>query len=130
LNPASAPRTSQTTRRWLSVEQLTLEFPAFTRPAIRALIQRSRPHYNHRGEWTAGNGLAGVICQPGGKNGKVMIDADGFARWLESWVSNTVDSSTPVQVTVNASVDGGPHAAPATQLMGAIRGAAHYRSTS
>jgi hypothetical protein len=84
-------------RRWLSAEQLAVEFPAFTTPAIRALIQRSRPHYNHRGEWSGGNGLAGAICQPGGKNGKVMIDATAFALWLESWVSERGSPTALVQ---------------------------------
>jgi hypothetical protein len=74
-------------RRWLTIPQITEAFPAFSRPAIRSLIQRSRPHYDHRGEWVEGNGLASAICQLGGKNGKIMIDALAFARWLESWAS-------------------------------------------
>lgn len=80
-------------RRWLSVEQLAREFPVFTAPAIRALAHRARPHFDPRGEWVKGNGLASAICQPGGKNGKVMIDAIGFALWLESWVDNAIDAN-------------------------------------
>jgi hypothetical protein len=73
---------------WLSVAQLGERYPAFTEPAIRSLIRRSRPHYNHRGEWVEGNGLAPHIRQLGGKNGKVLVDEIGFARWLEDWVTN------------------------------------------
>jgi hypothetical protein len=73
-------------RRWLTIEQAAKEFPAFTSAAIRALIYRSRPHYNSRGEMVDGNGLVGAITQPGGKNSRVLIDAVGFASWLESWV--------------------------------------------
>jgi len=79
------PPITQTPRRWLSIDQIAEEFPAYTPAAIRSLIQRSRPHYNHRGEWVDGNGLAGLICQPGGKNGKIMVDAIAFALWLEGW---------------------------------------------
>jgi hypothetical protein len=85
MNTDTVPEATQTVRRWITVEQLAQEFRAFTPPAIRALIQRSRPHYDHRGEWVAGNGLANAICQLGGKNGKIMIDAIGFGAWLESW---------------------------------------------
>ena len=80
-------------RRWMSIEQLADAFPAFTPAAIRALIQRSRPHYNHRGEWVSGNGLACAICQPGGKNGKVLIDATAFAAWLERWARNSSEGA-------------------------------------
>lgn len=73
-------------RRWVTIEQLSSEFPAFSRAAIRALIQRSRPHYNSKGEWVDGNGLADAICQPGGKNGKITVDAIRFGAWLEFWV--------------------------------------------
>ena len=73
-------------RRWVTIEQLSIEFPAYSKAAIRAMIQRSRPHYNHRGEWVEGNGLANAICQPGGKNGKITVDAIRFGAWLERWV--------------------------------------------
>jgi hypothetical protein len=86
-------------RRWVTVDQLAHEFSAFTPAAIRALIQRSRPHYDHRGEWVEGNGLASMICQPGGKHGKVMLDAIGFARWLENWVSGTAPSTADERAT-------------------------------
>jgi hypothetical protein len=84
--------TTQRPRRWMSIEQLAGAFPAYTQPAIRSLIQRSRPHYNHRGEWVQGNGLASAICQPGGKNGRVLIDASAFADWLESWAGRSADT--------------------------------------
>lgn len=63
INTDTASYSVRPTRRWLSVEQPAQEFPAFTSPAIRALIQRSRPHYNHHGE---------------------------FSRWLERWVTDQV----------------------------------------
>jgi hypothetical protein len=97
MNTEETPRVAQPPRRWLTVEQIAQECPAFTAPAIRALIQRSRPHYNHRGERVEGNGLAAAICQPGGKNGKVMIDAVGFAQWLERWVSDATPANDFVQ---------------------------------
>lgn len=71
-------------RRWRTVEQVAQTYP-FTEAAIRMLIQRSRPHYNHRGELIDGNGLAGAICQPGGRHGKVLIDEITFGLWLERW---------------------------------------------
>lgn len=52
------------------------------------LLQRSKPHYNHRGEWVEGNGLAAAICQPGGKHGKVLVDEIAFGRWLEQWAGS------------------------------------------
>jgi hypothetical protein len=74
-------------RRWRTIEQIAQAYP-FTVPAIRALIQRSRPHFNSRGDWVEGNGLADAVSQPGGKNGKVLIDEIGFAKWLERWVTD------------------------------------------
>lgn len=71
-------------RRWLTVAQIAQVYPAFTPPAIRSLIRRSRPHLNHRGEWVPGNGLAPHIRQLGGKNGKLIVDEFGFGFWLES----------------------------------------------
>ena len=71
-------------RRWRTIEQIAENYP-FTPPALRSLIQRSRPHYNHRGEWVEGNGLASAICQPGGNNGKIMVDEIAFGLWLEGW---------------------------------------------
>lgn len=76
-------------RRWHTIPQIADAFPAFSQSAIRSLIRKSRPHYDHRGEWVEGNGLAHAICQPGGKNGKIMIDAIGFSLWLERWVVST-----------------------------------------
>ena len=84
--PEQPTATTRTPRRWRTVEQLVEEFEAYTPPAIRALIQRSKPHFNSRGEWSEGNGLADAICQPGGKHGKVLVDANAFSLWLESWV--------------------------------------------
>jgi hypothetical protein len=82
-------------RRWSTIEQIAEEYgKVFTPAAIRALIQRSRPHYNSRGEWVAGNGLASAICQPGGKHGKVMVDAVGFALWLERWTRDEMNPET------------------------------------
>lgn len=75
-------------RRWRTVEQLAVAHPAFTVPAIRALIQRSRPHFNSHGEWVGGNGLAGAICQLGGKHGRVLIDELAFAAWMERWTGD------------------------------------------
>jgi len=75
-------------RRWRTVEQIAETYP-FTGPAIRMLIVRSRPHFNSRGEWVEGNGLADAICQPGGKGGKVLIDEIAFALWLERWAGRT-----------------------------------------
>lgn len=72
-------------RRWRTIPQISDAYPAFSQPAIRSLIRKSRPHYDHRGEWVEGNGLAHAICQPGGKNGKIMLDEIGFGEWLESW---------------------------------------------
>ena len=37
-----------------------------------------------------GNGLDSAICQPGGKNGKIMVDAIGFALWLERWTGKSL----------------------------------------
>jgi hypothetical protein len=79
-------------RRWHTIKQLVAQHPEFTEAAIRSLIQRSRPHYNHRGECVQGNGLASAVCQPGGKNGKVLIDASAFADWLESWAGQSTDT--------------------------------------
>jgi hypothetical protein len=76
-------------RRWLTVAQIAQVYPAFTPPAIRSLIRRSRPHYDHRGEWVRGNGLAPHIRQLGGKNGKVIVDEFGFGFWLESEPEDT-----------------------------------------
>ena len=84
-NPDLPPR-----RRWLTIDQLAKEFPAFTKPAIRSLIQRSRRHYDHRGVLVEGNGLDSTICQPGGKNGKILVDAIGFALWLERWAGKSL----------------------------------------
>jgi len=88
--PPSAPTPipdGRRVRRWCTIEQIVQSYP-FTAPSIRALIQRSRPHFNSRGEWVGGNGLADAVCQPGGKNGKVLIDEIGFAQWLERWVTS------------------------------------------
>jgi hypothetical protein len=89
-------------RRWRTIPQISDTFPAFSQPAIRSLIRKSRPHYDHRGEWVEGNGLAHAICQPGGKNGKIMMDEIGFGLWLERWVvptetinPSTLDDATP-----------------------------------
>ena len=92
----------QPPRRWLTIEQLVAEFPAYSAPAVRSLIQRSRPHYNTRGEWVEGNGLAGAICQPGGKNGKIMIDGLAFARWLEQWTHMAAANTTRINESVAA----------------------------
>jgi hypothetical protein len=73
-------------RRWLTIKQFAAEHPGFTEPAIRALYQRIHPHFNSRGEWVEGNGLAGAFCQPGGRNGRILIDEIAFERWLETWV--------------------------------------------
>ena len=89
----TSPQSDQTsppdgrTRRWRTIDEIAQLYP-FTAPAIRALIQRSRSHFNSRGEWVEGNGLAGAVCQPGGKNGKVLVDEVGFAQWLERWVTS------------------------------------------
>ena len=99
MNTDTTAQTTQPLRLWLSIEQLAKAFPAYTLLAIRSLIQRSRPHYNHRGEWVEGNGLASAICQPGGKNGKLMIDAVAFAVWLESWTGLSADTKTNEPVT-------------------------------
>jgi hypothetical protein len=79
-------------RRWRTVEQIPQAFP-FTEAAIRMLIQRSRPYYNHRGDIMPGNGLADAICQPGGKHGKVLIDEIAFALWLEQWAGRRADAA-------------------------------------
>jgi len=87
--PAAGPiPDASPARRWRSVEQIAHAHPAFTVPALRMLIQRSKPHYDSRGEWVEGNGLASAICQPGGKHGRILIDEMGFARWLEHWVTS------------------------------------------
>jgi hypothetical protein len=68
----------------MSVKEAAREYP-FSEAALRALFQRSRPHYDHKGELVAGNGLAGAFCQPRGKNGRVIIDTLAFDRWLLRW---------------------------------------------
>ena len=80
--PLSLPLTAVRPRCWRTVEQIAADYP-FTPPALRALIQRSRPHFNSRGEWMTGNGLADAITQIGGRHGKVLIDEIAFAAWLE-----------------------------------------------
>ena len=85
LISAVTPSDTAPSRDWRTIHQLSDKFPAYSPAAIRTLIQRSRPHYNHRGELVEGNGLAGAISQPGGKNGKIMVDAIAFAAWLEQW---------------------------------------------
>jgi hypothetical protein len=73
-------------RRWRTIRSLAQRSEgAFSEAAIRAVIYRSKPHYDSRGEWVAGNGLAPHISQPGGKGGKVLIDERGWDAWLESW---------------------------------------------
>ena len=88
-------------RRWRTIPQITEAFPAFSQSAIRSLVRKSRSHCDHRGEWVEGNGLAHAICQPGGKNGKIMIDAIGFGLWLESWAGSTemTDAINPTDRT-------------------------------
>ncbi len=81
-------------RRWCTIKQFVSRHPEYTGPAIRALWQKTRQHFNHRGEWVAGNGLADAFCQPGGKHGKLMIDEIAFARWLEGWAGQRVVSET------------------------------------
>jgi hypothetical protein len=82
-------------RSWRTVAQLAKQYEdVFTPAALRALGHRAKPHYNSRGEWVEGNGLASSICQLGGKNGKIMIDGNGFAVWLEQW---TGLSEAPIQ---------------------------------
>jgi hypothetical protein len=88
-------------RRWRTVEQIAQAYP-FTEPAIRMLIQRSRSHYNHRGEWVQGNGLADAICQPGGKHGKVLVDEIAFALWLECWAGKASDVGFTAHATAHA----------------------------
>ncbi|MFC3123515.1 hypothetical protein ACFOD4_00460 [Pseudoroseomonas globiformis] len=65
---------------------------AFSEAAIRAVIYRAKPHYNSKGEWVEGNGLAPHICQPGGKGGKILIDEHGWDAWLERWIGNPPDA--------------------------------------
>jgi hypothetical protein len=72
-------------RRWRTVRQIAECWAdIFTEPAIRALIHRAEPHYDARGELVPGNGLAACIARIGGKGGRVLIDEDGFAAWLEA----------------------------------------------
>jgi hypothetical protein len=74
-------------RNWRTINQTAEQYEdVYTPPALRALVQRAKPHFNAKGEWVEGNGLASAICQPGGKNGKIMIDEIAFAIWLEQWV--------------------------------------------
>lgn len=76
-------------RSWRTVEQIAASYPGvFTPSAIRALIYRAKPHYDARGQWVEGNGLAEHVCRLGGKGGKVLIDEAGFAAWLDGWTGD------------------------------------------
>ncbi len=76
-------------RRWRTINQVAEQSGAvFTEAAIRALVYRAKPHFDSKGDWVTGNGLASHICQPGGKGGKVLIDENGWDEWLESWCVN------------------------------------------
>ena len=76
---------TQPSRRWRTVRQIAITWPGvFTEPALRALIHRAEAHYNARGEFAPGNGPAACITRLGGKGGRVLIDEDGFAAWIEA----------------------------------------------
>jgi hypothetical protein len=80
----SPPRTRKQ-RHWRTVRQIAEGWRGvFTEPALRALIYRAEPHYDARGELVPGNGLATCITRLGGKGGRVLIDQDCFAEWLEA----------------------------------------------
>lgn len=79
-------------RQWRTIDQIArTSGGVFTRAAVCALVHRAKPHYDSKGNWVEGNGLASEISQPGGKGGKVLIDEIGFARWLERWTVQASD---------------------------------------
>lgn len=60
-----ACRPSQGLQRWRTVRQIAEKLNGtFTEAAIRALIYRSEPHLDCRGELVPGNGLASCITRP------------------------------------------------------------------
>jgi hypothetical protein len=72
--------------RAVSVKQMAALPPykgIFTEPALRALIHKSEPGYNSRGEIMPGNGLleAGAIIRIGRR---VLIDLDRFDSWVQA----------------------------------------------
>jgi hypothetical protein len=94
-----APAPSQ--RRWRTVQQIAQTWPEiFTEPSIRALIYRAEPHYDARGQRVRGNGLAACITRLGGKGGRVLIDEDGFAGWLEAGLMSAADRLTEPEAEV------------------------------
>ena len=76
-------------RRWRTLVQIAERSGgAFSIPAVRAMVQRAKPHFDSKGQWVEGNGLAPHISQPGGKGGKTLIDELGWDEWLESWCAH------------------------------------------
>jgi hypothetical protein len=82
-------------RRWRTVRKLAETWSEiFTEAAIRAHVRRAEPHYDARGELVPGNGLAGAITRVGGKGGRVLIDEDGFAAWIEVGLMSAAATGT------------------------------------
>lgn len=92
---ATIPKPTPKQRRWMTLKQFAADFPGFSEAAMRKLHRDARPHFNSRGQWVEGNGLANAFCQPGGKHGKLLIDALAFQAWLEAW---TIDAREAAQV--------------------------------
>ena len=83
-NAAPAPTGAHLTpgRRLATIEQTAKLYP-FTAAALRDLVFRANDRQNSRGQLIKGNGLAkaGAVVRIGRK---VLIDLDGFERWIDS----------------------------------------------
>ena len=63
----------------LTVPQFAHKYPAWSQPALRALILNADDRLNTRGDRLAGNGLAPAILRVGRK---VLIDEQAFFSWI------------------------------------------------
>jgi len=71
--------TIQPLRSLLTVRQLHEKYPAWSEPALRALILNASSRTNSRGERVCGNGLDIAILRCGRK---LLLDEERFIEWV------------------------------------------------
>jgi hypothetical protein len=79
---------STSEKTYVTVNQLSEKFPAFSRSALRNLIYRSEPTHSSKGIIPS-NGLESAIVRIGRK---VLIDEQEFFNWIERHKIKNSDS--------------------------------------